>query len=72
MIEGLSRLILDAKENGIFIGIKVTRTLFITHLLYVYNVLIFGDGDLVGWKHLKDIIDIFLWGIRYETHLPQI
>ena len=58
-IEGFSRLIINAKENKLFSGIKVTITQFLTHLLYVDDILIIGDGTLADWKHLKGIIDIF-------------
>ena len=47
VIEGFSCLIINAKENKLFSGIKVTRTQFLTHLFYVDDILIIGDGTLV-------------------------
>ena len=42
--EGLSRFILNAKAAGSFRGISITQVLFITHLLFVDDILIFCDG----------------------------
>lgn len=58
--EGLSRLILKAKHSGLFTGLEVAVNLFISHLLFVDDILIFLNGNLNEVKVLKDLIDLFL------------
>ena len=45
-IEGLSKLILDAKTKGFVKGIKVCKDLSTTHSLFANDVLLFGMGSL--------------------------
>ena len=35
------------------------KTQILTHLLYVDDVLLFGDGTMADWKHMNEIVDIF-------------
>jgi hypothetical protein len=46
VIEGISRLLGHYKEEGLFVGIKITKNFNISHLLFVDDVLIFGRGRL--------------------------
>ena len=53
MAEGLSRFILVAKAVGSFKGIPISEVLFITHLLFVDDILIFCDDthhDIIKLK----------------------
>ena len=50
-------MIASAKENNLIKGIKVVVTLFITHTLFVDDVLIFGDKKVLEWQHIKSLID---------------
>lgn len=43
--EGSSRLILEAKRTSSLGGIKMGRSFFLTHLLFVDDILIFCDGS---------------------------
>ena len=52
-------MIASAKENNLIKGIKVAVTLFITHTLFVDDVLIFGDRKVLEWQHIKSLIDTF-------------
>eukprot|EP00253_Pinus_taeda_P008844 PITA_08844 len=58
--EGLRRLILKAKQSGMLTGLEVAVNLFISHLLFVDDILLFLNGNLPEVKVLKDIIDLFL------------
>ena len=40
-------------------GIKVIGSIYLTHTLFVDYVLIFGDGSVMEWLHIKSLIDIF-------------
>eukprot|EP00253_Pinus_taeda_P030159 PITA_30159 len=58
--EGLSRLIHKARRTEKVKGIEVAINLFITHLLFVDDILIFSNGSPDELKELKSIFDIFL------------
>lgn len=49
IIEGLSLLIARAKKDKRIKGLKVIGSLIITHILFVDDVLLFGDGSLLEW-----------------------
>jgi len=57
--EGLSRAILEAKAQGHFKGIQVAPDLYITHLLFVDDILIFCSGIRGESRILRDILDLF-------------
>ena len=46
VIEGLSLLIADARNNGLIRGIQISPTLALTHLLFVDDVIVLGHGSL--------------------------
>ena len=43
--EGLSRFILASKAEGSFRGIAISQVLYITHLLFVDDIMIFTNGS---------------------------
>ena len=43
--EGLSRFILASKAEGSFTGISISQVMYITHLLFVDDILIFTNGS---------------------------
>ena len=43
--EGLSRFILASKAEGSFTGIAISQVMYITHLLFVDDILIFTNGS---------------------------
>jgi len=57
--EGLSQLILVAKRKGEIHGGEVAVNLFITHLLFVDDILLFNNGRRSETKELKRILDLF-------------
>lgn len=58
-IEGLSRLILLAKQDGSISGIKITEQVLVTHTLFVDDVMFFGPGSISEWLCYKNILDLF-------------
>eukprot|EP00253_Pinus_taeda_P020147 PITA_20147 len=66
--EGLSRLILKAKQSGMLTGLEVAVNLFISHLLFVDDILLFLNGNLPEVKVLKDIINLFLKAIGLQIN----
>eukprot|EP00253_Pinus_taeda_P018287 PITA_18287 len=60
VVEGLSRLIHKARREEKVKGIEVAINLYITHLLFVDDILIFTNGNCSELKELKCIFDLFL------------
>eukprot|EP00253_Pinus_taeda_P015318 PITA_15318 len=58
--EGLSRLIHRARRTNKLKGIEVAINLYITHLLFVDDILIFSNGSHEELKEYKNIIDLFM------------
>eukprot|EP00253_Pinus_taeda_P002811 PITA_02811 len=71
--EGLSRLIHKARRTKKVKGIEVAINLFITHLLFVDDILIFTNGSPDELKELKCIFDLFLkaTGMQINTRKSQ-
>eukprot|EP00253_Pinus_taeda_P036400 PITA_36400 len=58
--EGLSRLILEARRTGLIKGLEVAVNMFISHLLFVDDILLFTNGNLNELRELKIIFDLFM------------
>ena len=59
VIEGLILLIEDARRRGLVKGIKISKDLSLTHLLFVDDVILFGLGSCEEWIAFKVILDTF-------------
>ena len=59
IIESLSRIILDAQQKGLIKGFQYSHDLYITHLLFVDDVLLFGIATVSEWKAYKDALYLF-------------
>lgn len=59
VVEGLSKLIGQAKEEGRLNGVKVVACVSLTHLLFVDDVFLLGAITLVEWQTFKDILQLF-------------
>jgi hypothetical protein len=46
VIEGLSRAIIEKVREKKLRGVSVARGLYITHLMFVDDVIIFGNGKI--------------------------
>eukprot|EP00253_Pinus_taeda_P022728 PITA_22728 len=58
--EGLSRLIHKARRTNKIKGIEVAINLYISHLLFVDDILIFSNGSHNELKELKSIFELFM------------
>ena len=56
VIEDLSRLIVASKSEGKLRGIKKYAFIFITHLVFVNDVVIFGSGFVKEWAYFSEIV----------------
>ena len=59
IIEGLSLLIVDAREHGLIKGIKISSSLALTHILFVDDVILLGMGTLTEWMAFEVILSTF-------------
>eukprot|EP01018_Ginkgo_biloba_P027299 Gb_05586 [translate_table: standard] len=59
IVEGLSHTILEARRTGRLRGIKVGQDLYLTHLLFMDNVLCFTNSSLSKGKVLKEVLSLF-------------
>eukprot|EP00253_Pinus_taeda_P019465 PITA_19465 len=60
VVEGMSQLIHKSEREGKLIGIEAAINLYISHLLFVDDILIFSNGSLNELKELKSIFDLFM------------
>ena len=60
IIEGLSKMIDAVKKYGKIDGLKIYRTLMLTHLIFVDDVLLFGAGKHTSWEEFHKILST-LW-----------
>eukprot|EP00253_Pinus_taeda_P019452 PITA_19452 len=61
--KGISLMIHDAKRQGTLKGIEVAENLWVTHLLFVDDIIMFSNGSLEDCKTIKRILDLFLKAI---------
>lgn len=59
IMEDLSRLILEEHRLGLLQVIKITNNCILTHLLFVYDVLLFLDEGIVDLTGLHSVLTIF-------------
>ena len=52
-------MISGAKTKGEISSVKMSASVYLTHLLIVDDVLLFGDRNLLEWMHYKSMIDLF-------------
>lgn len=59
MMEGLSIIFEKDKEDGAIKGIKVSNGFKLTHILFIDDTIIFGQGLAAEWRYIKDLINLF-------------
>lgn len=59
VMEGLSRLIASAKWDGSLSGLKISEDCYLTHLLFVDDVLILLDGSIRDSQAFSRILHLF-------------
>jgi hypothetical protein len=59
LAEGLSKLIDNAKIKGLLRGLKMAPNVFLSHLLFVDDIIIFGVGNVKEFKVIKSILDLY-------------
>ena len=59
IIEGLSKLIGENKNDKKITGLKLSSMLCITHMIFVDAIHIFCCGLKSAWEHYKELFDLF-------------
>ena len=53
MAKGLSEILKSLKEGGRLKVIQVTKELTITHLLFIYDDFLFGNGSSILYSYMN-------------------
>ena len=68
VMEGLSRLIIEDKNRGLFKGVKISSNISLTHLLFIDDVLIFRSGEISDSIVMNGILNVFFKATRMMTN----
>jgi len=49
--------------------VLVARGIRITHLMFVDDVIIFGNGNITKWEYYKEVLDLFCKAIGMSFNL---
>jgi hypothetical protein len=64
VMEGLSLLLKESQREGKLIGIKVSRTINILHILFVDDVIIMTNATMQEWWEIDKVIKSFCLASR--------
>jgi hypothetical protein len=71
VIEGISRLIKEAKEVGNFRGINIGGNCCVAHLLFIDDILILCEGSRRMVEKLKDMIELLCMFMGMKINLVK-
>jgi len=58
-MDGLSRLIASSKRQNAIRGVRVSPHQYLSHVLFVDDVLLFGGNTMEEWLCFQDILVLF-------------
>ena len=64
-------LIADARRNGLIRGIQISSSLALTHLMFVDDVILLGEGTLQEWAAFDVILETFCKASRMSISLSK-
>jgi hypothetical protein len=69
-MEGLSLALKKSQEEGLLMGIKVSRLIKVLHLLFVDDILIMTKASLEEWQEIKRVLDSLCsaTGLKINEH----
>ena len=59
VIEGIILLLHNAKEEGSIKGVNIYGSIYLTHTLFVDDVIVFGNGIFEEWLYIKGMNFLF-------------
>lgn len=68
LAKGLSQLVQKAKRDGSIRGLEVAINMFISHLLFVDEILLFSNGNINEIKEIKRILNLFMKATRMQVN----
>jgi len=71
IIEDLSRALLEARRTGGLKGIKLGKSLYLTYLVFVDDVLLFYDGSRRDACKSKEILELYKTAIGMKINLQN-
>ena len=71
MIEGLSKLISKARDEGKLSSIKFSNDIIISHLLFVDDVILFRLDNIKEWKIMHTLLDLFCNATVMEVNIEK-
>ena len=66
VMEGLSKLINNAKEDGSLKGVGINSMLHFTHILFIDEVILFCCGKFEKWRIFQPRLKIVLCSYRND------
>ena len=69
VVEELNRVVLEARRQVVIKGLKLGKSLFLTHLFFVEDVLLFCDGSRRDASKLKEILDLYCTATGMRVNL---
>jgi hypothetical protein len=60
VMEGLSLALKRSQDEGLLMGIKVSRLIKILHLLFVDDILIMTKDSIAEWQEIKRVLESFV------------
>jgi hypothetical protein len=67
-MKGLNRLLKNNLEEGLIIGIKISRLTKILHLLFVDDVLILSKASLTEWRVIVSNSNLFFQASKLSVN----
>jgi hypothetical protein len=71
VVEGLSRSIKEATKTGNIKGINVGTSYYVTHLLFIDDILIFCEGTRRMVENLREIINLFCEATSMKLNIDK-
>eukprot|EP00253_Pinus_taeda_P029159 PITA_29159 len=74
IMEGLSRVLISARDRHLLTGIKIADDFYLTHLLFVDDILIFLNGSIGDTTTLQNAMLLFqqATGMKINEHKSSI
>ena len=70
--KGLSRLIMEARRDAVIKGIRVVALVYISHLLFVDDIQLFGQGSPREIREYRTLLDTYCGATCMEVVTTQI
>ena len=70
-VEALRKLVLQEKRKGTYKRVLLTSTMELTHILFVDDVLLLGEGNLDNLQYLTQILNLYKQETGMEINIEK-